>query len=48
MDVQSEKEDTKSSKKVNQRLKLCVIENFLVLAFIITLIIMFDDSGSRR
>ena len=50
MDVQSEKEENtnkKIGKKVNQRLKLCVIGNFLVLAFIITLIIMFDDSGSK-
>jgi hypothetical protein len=39
--------DTTNGKKVNQRLKLCVIGNFVVLAFIIILIIMFDDSESK-
>ena len=36
-----------TGKKVNNRLKLCVFSNFLVLLFIIFLIVEFDDSDSK-
>ena len=38
---------TPTHQRVNRRLRLCVLGNATVLAFIISMIVVFDDSSSR-